>query len=310
VTGSISRRAVWTAGTSIAIALLFFTARAEAFLAWTDAGDADTGGTHVARVHRDGSDPQYFYIPTGRSNQASKGVAIHGDFVYWTNINPDAIGRAKLDGSGADPNFIRLGGGNATSVAVDDSHIYWANKRGGTIGRASLDGTDVDPFFIVTPYNSATRAGQPVPGPYGVGLDANYVYWTNTAPSGEGMIGRLALNGRTPPSQRFIAGLDRPAGIAIGPRHIYWANNSDTASGSIGRADLNGQGVNASFLPLDSASPVGVAIGANHIYWTALSLPSFNPIIGRARKDGTNVKPNLVPQAEPVSGIAVTPIGY
>jgi sugar lactone lactonase YvrE len=53
------------------------------------------------------------------------------------------IGRANLDGTGANPNFI-TSATNPDGLAVDGSHIYWANSGSTTIGRANLDGTGVD----------------------------------------------------------------------------------------------------------------------------------------------------------------------
>src|SRR5690242_16104423 len=71
------------------------------------------------------------------------------------------IGRAKLDGSGAD-NFFITGASVPCGVAVDGAHIYWANEgyfgSGTTIGRANLDGTDVDQEFISGVSEWAVRA--------------------------------------------------------------------------------------------------------------------------------------------------------
>jgi hypothetical protein len=72
-------------------------------------------------------------------------------FVYWADgpQKPGStIGRANLDGTGADRRFIRAGFGSPPSwVAVDAEHVYWGTIDG-TIGRANLDGTGVDPSFI------------------------------------------------------------------------------------------------------------------------------------------------------------------
>ena len=80
--------------------------------------------------------------------------------VYWawgTSINPfdpapSGVGRANLDGTGVDQNFITFHG-NPIAIAVDDAHVYWLNTdiRASTIGRANLDGTGVVPDLFRAP---------------------------------------------------------------------------------------------------------------------------------------------------------------
>ncbi len=70
-------------------------------------------------------------------------------YVYWANdgATSTTIGRANLNGTGANENFI-TGGKVPCFVAVDASHVYWANTNGTTIGRANLNGTGVNQNFI------------------------------------------------------------------------------------------------------------------------------------------------------------------
>ena len=85
------------------------------------------------------------------------------------------IGRANLDGTGANPNFI-TGATNPDGLAVDGSHIYWANSGSTTIGRANLDGVGVNQGFIPG-----------APSPTGVALDP-------PPPSNEFSFGKLKRN--------------------------------------------------------------------------------------------------------------------
>jgi sugar lactone lactonase YvrE len=63
-------------------------------------------------------------------------------FVYWANAGNGTIGRANLDGTGANQSLIG-GVGTPCGVAVDAAHIYWANDSGsGAIGRSNLDGPE------------------------------------------------------------------------------------------------------------------------------------------------------------------------
>src|SRR5918911_204635 len=120
-------------------------------------------------------------------------------FVYWANSGTNSIGRANLDGTGADQSFIT--GANApVGVAVDGAHIYWTTPAA-VVGRANLDGTGVDHSFI------ATASGAPL----GVAVDGAHVYWTNFT---TGTIGRANLDG-TGVDQSFITGASRPGGVAV-----------------------------------------------------------------------------------------------
>ena len=88
-------------------------------------------------------------------------MAVDSDYIYWADSGSDSIGRAALDGSGADPNFI-TGTNGASDVAVDAHYVYWTNSGG--IGRANLDGTGADLTFIETVA-------------YGVDVDSRHLYW-------------------------------------------------------------------------------------------------------------------------------------
>ena len=71
----------------------------------------------------------------------------HGNFVYWANgTTPGSIGRAKINGTGANNNFI-TGLDQPSAVAVDSRFIYWSEGPN-RIGRANLDGTGSNPNFI------------------------------------------------------------------------------------------------------------------------------------------------------------------
>ena len=122
---------------------------------WTNFSNG--GSDTVGRASLDGSSVNQSFI-TGLSYP--EGVTVDESHIYWTNTGwrdpvtdarlPSTIGRANLDGSGANQSFV---GGlhTALAVAVDSAHLYWGDfvdGTGGTIGRANLDGTSVDQQFI------------------------------------------------------------------------------------------------------------------------------------------------------------------
>ncbi len=94
---------------------------------------------------------------------------IGGVELIWANSGTNSIGRANLNGTGPDPNFI-TGAAVPTGVAVDGAHVYWT-AFGGEIGRADLDGMGVIQNFIVF----ATS-------PIGVAVDSDSAH-THTRPS-------------------------------------------------------------------------------------------------------------------------------
>jgi hypothetical protein len=204
-------------------------------------------------------------------------------FVYWDNVNSGAIGRANLDGTGADQSFITTAS-IPRWVAVDRARVYWATGGAGTIGRANLDGSGADPSFI-TGASSLE----------GVAVDAAHVYWATGV---TGTIGRANLDG-SGVDQSFITGASQPLGVAVDATHVYWANNNANA---IGRANLDGSGVDQSFIT-GASQPLGVAVDATHVYWAnADTVPG---VIGRANLDGTGANQSFITGASNPLGVAV-----
>jgi sugar lactone lactonase YvrE len=195
-----------------------------------------------------------------------------------------AIGRAGLDGTGAEQSFIPAG---ADGVAVDGSHIYWANPVANTIGRANLDGTGVEQAFI-------TGANKP----QALAVDASHIYWSNAGAGREeeGTIARANLDG-SGAEQSFITGASDPEGLAVDATHLYWAN---AAANTIARANLDGSGGEQSFISA-GGSPSGLAVDSAHVYWT---IPSEGSI-GRAALAGGEEEPSFITGAVDPEGLAV-----
>jgi hypothetical protein len=214
-----------------------------------------------------------------------------------TGVGP-AVGRANLDGSGANQSFVPLPQA-ATGVAVDGSHIYWANPTTNTIGRANLDGTGVNQSFI-------TGASKP----QYVAVDGSHVYWTNavTGVNGAGTIGRANLDG-TSPNQSFITGANNPQGIALDGSFVYWANAGTTeATRAIGRANLDGTSPSQSFVAVTegTSGPFGVAVNASFIYWTnPRSGGGLAGRIGRATIAGASPNQDFVTELGFPRGLAL-----
>jgi virginiamycin B lyase len=184
----------------------------------------------IGRANLDGTDvnPNFAGGTVGNPVSNPQGVAVDGGHVCWRNSIAGVpcclvttIGRANLDGTGVDPNFIVVMGAAALGVAVDDAHVYWTGSN--VIGRANLDGTGVNQSFI-------TGASVPC----GVAVDGAHIYRVNTAP---GTIGRANLDG-TGVDQSFITGATDPTAVAVDalsarhPRRLPSPGCSRRSSGS------------------------------------------------------------------------------
>ena len=242
--------------------------------------------------------------------------------VYWASATGHQIGRANLDGTGVNTNFI-TGLGQPAGVAVDGAHVYWSDNTtntigranldgsgvntnfitnapaegivvdgshiywgtGPTIGRANLDGSGVDPSFI-------TNAG---PGVNGIAVDGAHIYWANFPSPPDGpTIARANLDG-SGVDLSFITDVSAPDGVAVNATNVYW---TDLLTGSIGRADLGGGNVQGRFI--DNLRPTGLALDAAHLYWG-----SSVTTIGRADLDGTNLMPSFITGPSSPEGVAV-----
>ena len=138
------------------------------------------------------------------------GVALDSGHVYWGDIatgTPAYIGRAGLDGSSKELNYVTIPGTSyPCGIAVNSANIFWTEPGifgGGTrIGRANTNtGTGADPTFI----GDAQE-------PCGIATFGSQLYWAN---AGSDMIARANTDG-TAVNQSFIAtGAEQPCGVAV-----------------------------------------------------------------------------------------------
>jgi hypothetical protein len=244
-------------------------------------GSPDRGGA-IGRANRDGSGVNANFIPTPAHHGC--GVAIAGSQIYWTSwacaispapragncwwspSSPAAIGRANMDGTGVDDQFITglaiprspaFQTADPCGIAVAGKYIYWMNNAEGgkplPIGRANLDGTGVNKRFITGVPN----------GTCGIAVAGGHIYWTNGFFKSKYAIGRANLDG-TGVNQHFIRTAGIPCGIAVYHGHIYWGQSTDPSAPSIttiARANLDGSAVNDQFITGIHGSCGGLAIG-------------------------------------------------
>ncbi len=258
-------------------------------------------------------------------------AAAPGAFAYiyypYAGSSKYSIGRAALDGSSINSQFIPGLGGS--QLAIDAHRIYWTDSRSG-VGRANINGTGARSSWI-KPRGFAAFGG--------VSVDAHHVYWGNINFTGCS-IGRASLAG-THVHKNLIVGpcvgggvaavgkylyfvstaykkngaqwdaifrvptkggkvhllvwVRSIAGFAVAKNHIYW--DTDNA---IGRSDLKGRHAGLlvhNIAPTYPDSACGVAVGAGHIYWGAVVSDAINGshgVIGRANLDGSGKTPVFI----------------
>ena len=168
--------------------------------------------------------------------------------VYWGNGNSSTIGRANLDGTGANQSFIS-GATLPEGVAVDAGHVYWTNARRGhdRAGEPGRDGREPELHHRrLLPRRGGGRRRPRLLDQLGSEHDR---------------AGEPGRDGREPELHHRRL-LPRRGGGRRRPRLLDQRRQS-----TIGRANLDGTGVNQSFIT-GASCPVGVAVDAGHVYWT------------------------------------------
>lgn len=230
---------------------------------------------------------------TSTPSESSPAVVFWAQSPRGREQEPGTIGRAELNGSGAQGSFI-AGVTAPGGVAISGDYVYWANYGAGTIGRANVDGAELDQQFI-----------KGVEAPIGVAIGDGHIYWSNAFVG----IGRANLNG-SEVDQHFIRTQGEVTGIAVDRQYVYWTLSYPThdylAKGyAIGRASLNGTGVDERFINLANNAD-GVAVNSRYIFWTDVG----EHAIGRANLEGAAVSQrciavNGVPLENVPEGLAV-----
>jgi virginiamycin B lyase len=240
------------------------------------------GGT-IGRAGLDGGSLNNGFLTTTGSPPANSPVAVAVDskFIYWAHNSE--IGRANLDGTQPNPDFIPNAAGPAGvgGLAVDSKFIYWTDQSG--IGRALLDGTQADPGYLADPHS-----------PCGLAVDGSFLYYTVN----HAAIARAPVNGSVPDDGFIPVPAGKDCGVAVDSGHVYWVEGGTTGGRDIGRASLDGSDVRHDLITGVGAS--GVAVTPQAIYWSSQATGS----IGRAGLDGASpnqffVQIGTAPDASP-----------
>ena len=167
----------------------------------------DRGEQRIIRVNYDRSNFEVL-ISSGLNNPRSIALDLVNQRMYWTDLS-GSIGRANLDGSGAQLNFLGSADGvdapRGIRVDAAGGKIYWLDDGAHTVNRANLDGSSVE---VIATLGDATNI-------IGLSLDLvnDKVYWTD----GEvNVIRRSNLDGSGRESFG-IGGAGSLRGVAVDP---------------------------------------------------------------------------------------------
>jgi hypothetical protein len=264
----------------VTLALLVLAPAAEAnFVYWT----SGSPGSSIARAKLNGTALNTSFIAGLGDPNA---VAIDSRFIYWTqgDATTGSIGRADLDGSGANQEFIphTAGVSDPSGIAVTPTAIYWQNGGGG-IARANIDGTGVNTTFIPTTDSTC-----------GLTSDSSFLYFLD---NGGAQIGRAGLDGSSV-SPAFAATSQAFCGLSLDVNYLYWATGTGN---SVGRVPLVGGAPEPDFIEDGSAGggTGGVAVNPQFVFWSNYGTDA----IGRAAVNGSGRNPTLIGSAG-VSGPA------
>jgi hypothetical protein len=236
------------------------------------------GTESISRVNLDGSlfDPTFIAPQDG----VPCAITVDSSHIYWADSYNHKIGRARLDGSNVENDFISLAAGTSPcGLAVDSEYLYWANFGTATIGRARLDGSAVDETFIST-----------VPYPCAVAVNEAGIYWGSET---EDEIWRTDIGGlMNGPELVIDEGAVDPCGLALVGPHLFWVQSGP--EGRIGRANLDGSESQPAFI-VGGNFPVSLVAHGGHLYW--VNAPGdYLRSVGRADLDGANVNEKFIPE--------------
>jgi hypothetical protein len=155
---------------------------------WATTASATSGGT-IGRANLDGTAVQRAFIPDAK---APCGLALDSAHIYWANSavaaqpggsdgpSTGAIGRANLDGTGVNQDFISVPPSSSPpcGVVVDGGTIYWG---AGPVTAGCAACFSIGSANVAGPFGGDTYATGP--GPFGsfnlpCADDSRYLYWT------------------------------------------------------------------------------------------------------------------------------------
>ncbi|WP_438026699.1 ABC transporter permease [Sorangium sp. So ce233] len=195
----------------------------------------------------------------GSVNPAFGRIASFGDSVYWVTQVPQAVWRAKADGSQRLAEQV-ASGGNPIGIAVDATHVYWSDILARQILR-----TTTDPLGTTAEVFAETNGG-----PTEILLANGVVYWVT---EDNGAVQSKATDAPLgdPPHTYTVDNQAVSKSLAVDDEFVYWTvyMNSD-GKGEVRRARI-GEG-NPITLATGEPYFFEIALDCGSIYWNVNNL--------------------------------------
>jgi virginiamycin B lyase len=195
----------------------------------------------IGRASIDGTDVDHAFIDTSNCTAPNLlrypvGIAVDATHIYWVDTVSVYIGRARLDGTAAQCDWLNLtpvnpGIASEWDIAVDDRHVYWtqAEDTSGSPEEGRIRRTDkASPSTV----GSAFIGG--LGNVKGLALNATHVYWTE---ANENQMGRATIDGGSV-DRAFATGVTYSFDVAVDDTHLYYS--SALGPGPIQRMPITG----------------------------------------------------------------------
>ncbi|WP_433932809.1 ABC transporter permease [Sorangium cellulosum] len=195
----------------------------------------------------------------GSVNPAYGRIASFGDSVYWVTQVPQAVWRAKADGSQRLAEQV-ASGGNPIGIAVDATHVYWSDILARQILR-----TTTDPLGTTAEVFAETNGG-----PTEIVLANGVVYWV-TEDNGAVQSKATDASLDAPPFTYTVDDQAVSKSLAVDDEFVYWTvyTNSE-GQGEVRRARI-GMG-NPITLATGQPYFFEIAVDCGSIYWNVNNL--------------------------------------
>ncbi|WP_437675706.1 ABC transporter permease [Sorangium sp. So ce131] len=191
-------------------------------------------------------------------------LAADRDHIYWATQVPEALWRAKSDGS--EIYGEKVAEGSPIGIAVDETHIYWSDYDGRQILRTTKD-----------PLGSPERFAETNGAPATLVLSKGVVYWL-TEYTGAIQSKRTDAQLAAPPFTITVDPDAVPASIAVDDEFVYWTvatNTNEDQRGEVKRSPL-GVG-NPVTLATGASYFFEIAVDCGYIYWNINDLNNEEP---------------------------------